>query len=199
MIKKEYRATNGYHDITPGQTELKMSAWFDEEGTMVAGPTGKWPIAFNEVQISGDPDFRRSLVPDDQDDTDILLIDHPDYEKLFVRLQTMAGKQIPLNHSNDFVARWICLSLLDAETIERGTKPHYSFLKTKRGNWGGIKDLSLKRGMVQYIDDMDDETRGILANSSSSRDFARKFVTWREGIDGLRIKYRPSTISGGDE
>lgn len=198
MIKKTYHATNGYHDLMPGQSDLKLSSWFNEGGVMVAGPTGDRPIAFNEVQISGDPDYRRSLIPKNQDESGVLLIDHPDYDELFIRRQTKAGEQIPLGHSIDFVARWVCLSLLDAETIERGLEPEFSYFKTPKGNWGGIKDLSLKRDMVAYIDDMDDETRDNLVNASSSRAFASKFINWRDGIDGLRIKYRPAEESGGN-
>lgn len=197
MKKRFYEATNGFHDLMPGQTTLKFSVVHDDKGQLVGGPTGKRPIAFNEVQTAGDPDLRREYIPDNQDSADVLLMDNPDYDKLFIRHQTMAGLQIPLEHSNDFVARWVCLSLRDEESIQHGTGPIIKHFKTSRGNWGGIKELSLKREMVPYIDNMDDETRESLINASSSRDFARIFVNWRDGIETLRIKYRAVSDDGG--
>lgn len=198
MIKKTYQASNGFHDLMPGKNELILTAWFDDDGKMIAGPTGKEAISFNEIQISGDSDFRRSLLPDGADQDAILFLDDPNYKDKYIRLQTLAGKQIPEEHSKDFVARWVCLSLLDQETIERGEEPEYCCFTTERGHWGGIKELSLKREMVDYIDNMDSETRDSLANATSSRDFARTFVNWRDGIDTLRIQYKPLVESGGD-
>lgn len=198
MIEKHYKATNGYHDDMPGQTIQNYTAVYTEDGQMIGGPSGPQRIGYNEIQIGGDSDYRRSLMREGDDMSRILFLDDPDYDALFIRRQTFAGKQIPMDHDLDFVARWVCLSLMSEEVIQRGLSAPYLCFNTIRGNWGGIATLSLKRQMIPYIEGMDNVLREELIGADSSREFANKFIDWRNGMSG-RMRYQSIEQNSGGE
>lgn len=190
MIDKRYRATTGYHDLQPGQTEFGFMVRTTDEGRVIFTPKGPFTPQFNEIQIEGDPDLRRQFLPPNTNDSAILLLDNPDYNAFMIRRQTLATAQIPMEHSDDFVARWAALSNASEDMIRYGHTPDTPVFATKAGSWGGIRELSVKKDMLQYIDGIPDDVLESLHESKSSRSFATRFINWRETLSG-RIVYKP--------
>jgi len=194
MIEKFYEATCGYYDLSPGQTPFSFSVKTTDEGVTVFTPRNI-PPHFNEIQIAGDPDIRRGVLSEGADESRILFLDDPDYQRLMIRKQTLATNQVPMEHDNHFVLRWLGLSNLPSAYIEHGIAPEMDKFISEAGNWGGIADLSLKKGMIPYISGIPEETRDQLDSAIDNATFTSVFVTWRDTIEG-RIVYQ--SLSTGE-
>lgn len=189
MIKRFYKATSGYFDLPPGKGELQFAVRTTDEGKVITSPKNKFAPEFNEIQIDGGIRLRKEFLPVGADLTKILFMDNPDYDALKLRRSAMVTKNIPLEHDDCFVSRWMCLGNLSKENIEKGLAPVANCYCTEQGNWGGIRALKLKKAMLPYIKNIDSEVLSQLESAKTSATFARKFVDWRDTISG-RLTYQ---------
>jgi len=186
---KEYKATTGYADIVPGITPFEFQTHVEEDtGITIFKPSNAYASnLFNEVQVSGDPDLRRSLLPEGDDGSSILFNDNPDYDALFFRRRNMGSKGLPLNVDDEFIRRWVALSSGDQEVIELGILYGREFFGG--GAWGGIEDIKVKKKMLPYISNMDQTTKDALKKVDNDAQWAADFIFWRNNLSG-RIKFK---------
>lgn len=162
IIKREYKATCGYHDYPPGQDELHLKQRITNGVTTLDfEPIGNF---FNEVQVSGDPELRREKLTGDE--SEILFIDDPDYDKLALRRQHWVTRNLPLNLSDEFVKTWALMSSYPTDLIMRCEEVEHI----------GHVD---HRSILPNIGNMSDTTRTRLNSIKSEAEFVTEFVKWR--------------------
>lgn len=191
LIEQTYKSLTGYHDVSPGRSvfEFAVHKLDDDKGTVVSKPTGEYNTQFNEVQISGDSDLRKSYLPSVDDGSSILFIDDVDYDAKFLRRHLMSTKDIPLTETDNFIRRWGAMAYQSGDVIKLdtvgGTKHHDG------GGWGTINDMSKKKDMLAHIANMDDTTRDALTALNDSQQFSIAYIVWRDTLaDGVTIQYQ---------
>ena len=165
MIVREYKATCGYHDYPPGMDELNLKQKV-RNGivTLDFHPIGNF---FNEVQVGGDASLRREKLTGNE--SKILFMDHPDYDKLALRKQHWVTRNLPLHLSDEFVKAWALMSSYPADFIMDPTKVDH------------IGNVNYKM-VIPYIGGLSDEFIAELNSKGSDVEFVNAFVNWRKTL-----------------
>lgn len=192
IVKQRYQATVGYHDLQPGMTQLDIEVSRKEmpDGSfqLIAYPN-KVSANFNEIHVDGDRELREEFLLHPDTDGKILFKDDPDYDRKKLRRSFMSTKDLSLDKDDDFVRRWAAMSYLTEDGLEFGSvhgrgHPHDG------GTWGGINSLPLKKQMLDYIGNMDEQTRTDLKAVHGNPQFVADFLVWRNSLPaGERIQF----------
>lgn len=166
IIRREYKATCGYHDYPPGQDELYLlQKVTNGKVTLDFHPIGNF---FNEVQVEGDPELRREKLTGSE--SEILFIDDPNYEKLKLRRTHWSTRNLPLTLSDEFVKAWALMSSYPASLIAKSNEIEY------------IGDVNY-RMVLPHIKNIHWKTRERLANIKDDVEFIAEFVKVRDELN----------------
>lgn len=196
IVTRQYVATTGYHDLSPGQTPFALTEMTKETGEIISQPLSPVASQFNEIQVSGDPDLRRENLPEGDDGSSILFIDDEDYDAKFFLHQHLTSKNLPLGTDQALVRLWVALTKGNSKVLLNGSSTGIQFFDG--GDWGGISDLGNKKSMLDHISGMHTSSKDNINANTDNSQWVTDFMSWRNGLTAS-IQFKDLSKDEGDE